>query len=115
MHHPDLHGGMFGDTILGEHMNILPTLIELIAPKGFEYYSLKGSLFDNIEHVVTPYSWMDSTCIGYYNDNIYQQLGESTENTDMNSGDMQYEAERDMLIGITNWLVKHPGLFLKNT
>lgn len=110
MHHPGLHSGIFGDTILGEHLNILPTLIELIAPEGFEYYSLKGSLFDNIEHVVTPYSWMNSACIGYYNDNIYQQLGESSENADMVYGDMQYEDERNMLIGITNWLVKHPEL-----
>lgn len=114
MHHPGLHSGIFGDTILGEHLNILPTLIELIAPEGFEYYSLKGSLFDNIEHVVTPYSWMNSACIGYYNDNIYQQLGESSENVDMVYGDMQYEDERNMLIGITTWLVKHPEL-LKNS
>ena len=114
MHHPDLHSGIFGDIILGEHLNILPTLIELIAPKGFEYYSLKSSLFEKIDHVVTPYSWMDVNSIGYYKDNIYQQLGESQENADMIYGNMQYEDERNMLIGITNWLVQHPELFQKN-
>ena len=63
--------------------------------------------------MVTPYSWMNSACIGYYNDNIYQQLGESSENADMVYGDMQYEDERNILIGITNWLVKHPELLKK--
>jgi len=32
------------DNVAGSHINVTPTLLELIAPKGFEYYSLGDSL-----------------------------------------------------------------------
>ena len=31
---------------IGTHMSLMPTIIEAIAPKGFEYYSIVPSLFD---------------------------------------------------------------------
>ena len=56
MQHPELRQEMFGSS-MGTHMHILPTLMELIAPAGFKYYSLFPSLLEKLDHVVTPYGW----------------------------------------------------------
>ena len=108
MHHRDLQPEFFAGNVLGEHQNILPTLIELIAPKGFEYYSLKPSLMEKIDHVVTPYSWMTEDSIGFYKDNVWQQLAASSENVAMHRGDIQYQEEWLGWQSITGWLLKHP-------
>ena len=33
--------------VVGEHISIVPTLVELIAPEGFKYHSIAPSLFDS--------------------------------------------------------------------
>ena len=38
------------NTTPGSHIDIMPTLIEMIAPKGFEYYSFGESLFNKNKH-----------------------------------------------------------------
>ncbi len=108
MHHRDLKPEFFADNVLGEHQNILPTLIELIAPKGFAYYSLKPSLMEKLDHVVTPYSWMTEESIGFYKDNVWQQLPASAENVQSNPGNMKYHDEWMGWQSITGWLLKHP-------
>ena len=45
-HHPEIDQSLFGENTIGGHMNILPTIFELIAPKDFTYYSLMTSLMD---------------------------------------------------------------------
>ena len=47
-----LHGAGIDKNILppdvvGEHISIVPTLVELIAPAGFKYHSIAPSLFDS--------------------------------------------------------------------
>ncbi len=108
LHHPDLKTEFFVGNTLGEHQNILPTLIELIAPEGFEYYSLKPPLTEKISHVVTPYSWMDGSHIGFYKDDVWQQLATSAEDVPMEHGDMRYLDEWAAWQGITGWLLRHP-------
>ena len=108
MHHPDLKPEFFAGNTMGEHQNILPTLMELIAPEGFEYYSLKPPLTEKISHVVTPYSWMDGSHIGFYKDDVWQQLAASAEDVPMEHGNMQYKDEWAAWQGITGWLLRHP-------
>lgn len=110
MHHPDLQAEYFAGNVVGEHQNILPTIMELIAPEGFEYYSLKPSLTEKMDHVVTPYSWLDESQIGFYKDNVRQQLAASRENVPMEHGGMQYEAERDAWQAVTGWILRHPDV-----
>ncbi|MGM9540012.1 LTA synthase family protein [Anaerovibrio sp.] len=110
MHHPDLKPEFFAGNVLGEHHNILPTIMELIAPEGFEYYSLKPPLTEKISHVVTPYSWMDGENIGFYKDDVRQQLASSAEDVPMEHGNMQYRDEWAAWQGITGWLLRHPEL-----
>ena len=37
MHHPELTQDILAGNMIGGHMNIMPTIFELIAPKGFSY------------------------------------------------------------------------------
>ena len=39
-HHNDLKADSLARNSIGGHMNIIPTIFELIAPKGFVYYSM---------------------------------------------------------------------------
>ena len=108
MHHPALKPEMFAGNVLGEHQNILPTIMELIAPKGFEYYSLKPPLTERLDHVVTPYSWMTEESIGYYKDDVWQKLAPSPDEVPMEHGNMQYMEEWHAWQSLTGWLLRHP-------
>lgn len=110
LHHPELKPEFFAGNALGEHQNILPTLMELIAPAGFEYYSLKPPLTEKISHVVTPYSWMDGESIGFYKDGVRQQLVSSSVDVAVEHGGMRYEDERAAWQAVTGWLLRHPEL-----
>lgn len=108
MHHPQLKPEMFAGNVLGEHQNILPTIMELIAPAGHEYYSLKPPLTEKIQYIVTPYSWMTEESIGYYKDNVWQKLAPSPQEVPMEHEDMQYRQEWQAWQSITGWLLRHP-------
>ena len=116
MHHPELKQQWFSgdaDKRLGEHLSILPTIMELIAPQGFTYYSLKPSLFEAADHVVTPYSWMNHETLGFYKDMTSQQLAASDKDIPMAAETAEYLEERTSLQDITAWMVKHPEVFVK--
>lgn len=87
-------------------MNILPTIIEAIAPKDFTYYALMPSFFEPIDSVITPYHWLTKDRIGYYADGISQAL------TDTGTGMIQKEElfgnRRDAYVEMTGYIVKHP-------
>ena len=47
------------------HLNILPTVLEMIAPKGFSYYSLYPSLTQpQPDGLVTPKQWITPAELG---------------------------------------------------
>ena len=59
---------------IGTHMSLMPTIIEAIAPKGFEYYSIVPSLFDKQpDTLVTPYQWITPHMMG----DVRMDYGES--------------------------------------
>lgn len=108
MYHPDLQQSMFYQTKIGGHMNIMPTVLELIAPKGFEYYSIVPSFLEPIESVITPYHWLTSDMIGYYEDAIASSL-EDTER-EQTKGITCFYKERQAWCEWTAWIIKHPEL-----
>ena len=110
MHHPELTPEMLAGNTIGGHMNILPTLMELIAPKGFEYYSLFPSLTEKLDHVVTPYCWMTEELLGDYRNQTAQSLQVSAKELPLLRDTAQFQAERDAWCEITGWLVRHPEL-----
>lgn len=73
LQHPELENTMIA-TQKGTHMSLMPTIIEAIAPKGFEYYSITPSLFEEQpETLVTPYQWMTDIMMG----DVRMDYGES--------------------------------------
>ena len=107
MQHPELSQDMLAGNIIGGHMNILPTLIELIAPKGHEYISLFPALTEKIDQVVTPACWMIEERIGYYG-GVSQSLAVSGEMLPVVRGENLFVKERDAYCELTAWLVRHP-------
>lgn len=109
MAHPDLTPAMLANNKIGGHMNIMPTLFELIAPKGFVYYSLFPSMTKPLDHIVTPYVWETLDTIGVYGDGISQPLAVSTEELPTKQ-EVRFDAERAALCEVTGWFVRHPEL-----
>lgn len=109
LRHPDLKPSMFAGNAIGGHMNIFPTLMELIAPKGHEYLSLFPPLTERIRSVVTPHHWLTTTEIGNFDDNFFQPLDADTEETEFSTGE-PLRAERDGWRELSGWLGRHTEL-----
>lgn len=112
-HHPEIDQSLFGENTIGGHMNILPTIFELIAPKDFTYYSLMTSLMDPIDHVVSPYHWLRKDAYGTYSNDFYQPLGDGFGPQALREGPQPYREEREGYMDLTGYLVRHPELLGK--
>lgn len=109
MYHPDFKERMFPNLKIGSHMNIMPTVIEAIAPKNFEYYSIAPSLFENREKEVTPFFYLTNKNIGYYGDKLAENL--DGEKKEIQQNTTQFEKERNAWCEFTAWLIKHSEQF----
>jgi len=112
IHHPELTPDMLVGNTIGGHMNIMPTIMELIAPKGHEYYSLFPPLTEPISHVVTPMCWMTKDALGQYDSGISQMLQVSAEMLPVNHDNVRFASEREAICEVTGWIVRHPELML---
>lgn len=110
INHRDLDQSVLAGNTIGSHMNIMPTIFELIAPKGFTYYSLFSSLTDPIDHVVSPYHWLRPDAYGTFENNFYQPLGRDHAENDMREGDIPYCDENEAWKNLTGYMVRHPEL-----
>lgn len=89
-HHRELDKDSLAGNRIGGHMNILPTLFELIAPAGFTYYSLFESLTETVTSCVTPHHWVNMDSIGGFGETHYQPLT-ATSGADVIQGDAPYD------------------------
>ncbi|WP_427113417.1 LTA synthase family protein [Megasphaera sueciensis] len=109
MQHPDITQDVLAGNRIGGHMNIMPTIMELIGPAGFEYYSLVPPLTEPLSRVVTPYHWLTSETIGDYTDAYYQMLA-AVSGEQTHTGNVPYihisAAERNL----SAYLLRHPEL-----
>lgn len=108
MYHPELKRDMFSQNTIGCHMNILPTLLELIAPKDFCYYAIQPSLFEPINHVVTPYCWLTPDTIGSYGGHVEQELAVSEDPLPIQHNQDRFVEEQRAWCELTGWFVRHP-------
>lgn len=111
MYHRELTPDMLPSKI-GCHMNILPTLLELIAPQGFSYLSPFAPLTQPLSHVVTPYCWETEDTIGDFRSGEAQPL-KVTDEPLPTEHLVRFQAERDALCELTGWYVRHPELLEK--
>lgn len=107
LQHPELEDNMIV-TKKGTHMSIMPTIIEAIAPKGFEYYSITSSLFEEQpETLVTPYQWMTDTMMGDVRMDYGESNVPSTEPVEqVRPIDNHADEARDWTL-LTTWLINH--------
>lgn len=93
---------------IGTHMSLMPTIIEAIAPKGFEYYSIVPSLFDKQpDTLVTPYQWITPHMMG----DVRMDYGESNTPSyklvePIRPIDNHEDDARDWTL-LTMWLINH--------
>lgn len=93
----------------GSHLDILPTLMDLCAPAGFEYYSFGRSLWppDSTkawpgiarDKVITPHFLVDATKDGEIHPSPYTPLPTSSIDPTL------YVQQHDQLLGLGWWLV----------
>ena len=109
LQHPDLNQDMIVSS-KGTHMSLMPTIIEAIAPKGFEYYSIAPSLFeDQPETLVTPYQWITDSLIGDVRGDYGESNVETTEPVEpVRPIDNHADNARDWTL-LTMWLINHRG------
>lgn len=118
MYHRDIDSSWVNANSIGNHMQIMPTIFELIAPHGYEYYSLMPSIFVEQKQIVTPYHWMTNSEIGFYGSGTAQNLhwrdlGKQempiveTERYDFNDLKQAY-------VELTAWVVRHPEFMVSN-
>ena len=107
LQHPELEDNMIV-TKKGTHMSIMPTIIEAIAPKGFEYYSITPSLFEEQpETLVTPYQWMTDTMMGDVRMDYGESNMPSTEPVEqVRPIDNHADEARNWTL-LTTWLINH--------
>lgn len=110
IHHRELDQSAFAGNTIGGHMNIMPTVFELIAPKGFTYYSLCTSLTEPLDHLVTPYHWLRFDAYGTYDNDFYQPLGANHEENEVLEGPQPYVDEYHGWKDLTGYMVRHPEL-----
>lgn len=110
MHHRDIDQSIFAGNTIGSHMNILPTMLELIAPPGFTYYSLFSSLTESLDHVVSPRHWLRPDAYGTYDNDWYQPLGPGHQESDRLEGPLPYLTEYQAYKDLTGYMVRHPEL-----
>lgn len=115
MLHPGIDQSILSGNTIGSHMNIAPTIYELIAPAGFEYYAYFQPLTEHVDHVVTPYHWLDENAIGPSGDRRWQPLTVTAEPLPMqeDEGSVRYAAEREALEDVTGWIARHPEACLQ--
>ena len=109
LQHPDLNQDMIVSS-KGTHMSLMPTIIEAIAPKGFAYYSIAPSLFeDQPETLVTPYQWITDSLIGDVRGDYGESNVATTEPVEpVRPIDNHADNARDWTL-LTMWLINHRG------
>lgn len=116
MYHRDFDKSILSGNLIASHMNILPTIVELIAPKGFKYYSLLPSMLTPLDHIVSPYHWINNDNIGKIDELTYQSTNVQTTTMETHTfdGENPYKNESDGFSALTGWLARHPELLQTN-
>lgn len=99
---------------VGDHISIVPTIIELIAPKDFAYYSIAPSLFDSDGVGFNNSTFLTASIAGQIDSDVVELLPHvaSNELTDVNLNDERAHAQE--IIGAMRtvaWWIINKGLF----
>jgi len=90
----------------GGQLNIMPTLMELIAPQGFEYYSVVESMTKNSRVGINRELWVTSDEIGKTNFKTVERVPWSTKNTPETAAG-QIKEDVDAVQAVSWWMIKN--------
>ena len=74
MYQKELDYSIFFNLTIGSDRNILPSIMELVAPRNHEYISLFPSSFESQELIVTSYHWISNSHIGFFKDQRVERV-----------------------------------------
>lgn len=92
--------------VAGDQLNIMPTLIEMIAPKGFEYYSIGESLTNGNKLGINQAMWITPNFIGKVRTNNMQALPWISKSSSKPNIDQIYE-DVDTILAVSWWRIKN--------
>ena len=109
--------GILPPDAVGDHISIVPTLIELIAPKDFAYYSIAPSLFNSDGVGFNTEAFLTTKVAGQIDSDVIELLPHiaSNELNDVNLTDEREHAIK--IIGAMRtvaWWIITRGLFIGN-
>lgn len=100
-----VHKQLFAENVAGGHIQIAPTLFELIAPPGFTYYSVGESMTRGNTVAVNHLFWLTPTALGKLAGNE-AQLQNGLPAAATNLPDERQTAEIEAMRAVSWWLVK---------
>ncbi len=74
MYGAGIHKKILPPDVVGGHMSIVPTIIELIAPRGFIYYSIAPSLFQSFGVGFDTMSYITQNTAGKIDSDVWEIL-----------------------------------------
>lgn len=93
-------------TAAGTHLSIAPTIIELIAPKGFEYYSLNESLTKDNTIGANHEFWISSNTIGKIGTPAAEELPNALSSIQLNGNTEKIKQYVDSIRATSWWRIK---------
>ncbi|MBQ7704357.1 MAG: sulfatase-like hydrolase/transferase [Selenomonadaceae bacterium] len=97
--------------VVGGHTSIVPTIIELIAPEGFKYYSIAPSLFESFGVAFNRDVFITENVAGKIESDVVEILPQ-VASADLDTVNLSQErANAEKIISavrtVTSWILKH--------
>jgi phosphoglycerol transferase MdoB-like AlkP superfamily enzyme len=105
---------IFPEDAAGSHINITATLLEMIAPKGFTYYSLGESLTRGNFLGMNYNFWINSGFIGKTDSNVVEALEKENDDGDKPSYE-EFKDEIESLRAVSWWREKYGKVMKKGS
>mgnify|MGYP002622188871 CR=1 FL=1 len=97
--------------VVGGHTSIVPTIIELIAPEGFKYYSIAPSLFESFGVAFNNDVFLTESTAGKIDSDAIEILPHvaSADLKSVNLAEERANAEKviSAVRTVTSWIIKH--------
>lgn len=106
---------IFPEHTAGSHVNITATLMEMIAPKGFTYYSLGESLTYGNPLGMNYNFWITDGYIGKTDSNAVEALEQKNDNSEDKPSYEDYKDEIEAMRAVSWWREKYGKIMKKSS
>ena len=111
MHGAGINSKILPPDAIGGHTSIVPTIVELIAPEGFKYYSIEPSLFDSFGVAFNRDVFLTANVAGKIDSDDVEILPH-VASADLKGVNLSAEREKaekviSAIRTVTSWILKH--------